>query len=199
MFAGWRMSYVTGAERERGCLFCRLRQRGDDRERLVLARRGGAYLMLNAFPYNTGHLMVAVGRHVGTLAALAPAERRDLWALAALGESLLAEVYHPSGMNVGANLGRAAGAGVGGHLHLHLVPRWSGDTNFMAAVADTKVLPEALSETYRRLLEALRGVRGGGAGSGRARRSPARAGGESRPAEPGQRSRRGRARVRRRG
>jgi ATP adenylyltransferase len=188
MFAGWRMSYVTGAERERGCLFCRLRQRGDDRERLVLARRGGAYLMLNAFPYNTGHIMVAVGRHVGSLSALTAAERRDLWELAALGESLLAEVYHPSGMNVGANLGRAAGAGVAGHLHLHLVPRWSGDTNFMAAVADTKVLPEALSETYRRLLEALKGTRGDRAAAAGKESRTGRA--RARAPEPAVRSRR---------
>ena len=186
MWAGWRMSYVTGAERERGCLFCTLRAAGDDRARLVLARRAGAYLMLNAFPYNTGHLMVAVKRHVGTLAALTAAERRDLWDLAALGESLLAEVYHPSGLNVGANLGRAAGAGVTGHMHLHLVPRWSGDTNFMAAVAETKVLPEALSETCRRRAAAL-DRRGGPP-----RRKPAAAGaprrrGAGRPAAAGRR------------
>jgi len=172
---------VTGAERERGCLFCTLRPAGDDRALLVLARRGGAYLMLNAFPYNAGHLMVAVKRHVGTLAALTAVERRDLWDLAALGESLLAEVYHPSGLNVGANLGRAAGAGVSGHLHLHLVPRWSGDTNFMAAVAETKVLPEALSETYRRLAAALE--RRGRSAAGRTRRP--RAAGAARRPTPG--------------
>jgi ATP adenylyltransferase len=156
------MSYVTGSARERGCLFCRLRESGDDAARLVLARRPGAYLMLNAFPYNTGHLMAAVRRHVGTLSGLTAAERRDLGDLAVMGESLLAEVYHPAGLNVGANLGRAAGAGVDGHLHLHLVPRWKGDTNFMTSVGDTKVLPEPLEETFRRLREAL------------ARRTPAR-------------------------
>jgi len=145
---------VTGAERERGCLFCTLRPAGDDRALLVLARRGGAYLMLNAFPYNAGHLMVAVKRHVGTLAALTAVERRDLWDLAALGESLLAEVYHPSGLNVGANLGRAAGAGVSGHLHLHLVPRWSGDTNFMPVLGDVNVIPQSLRQLRKELLAA---------------------------------------------
>jgi ATP adenylyltransferase len=100
--------------------------------------------------------MVAVNRHVGTLAGLDAAERRDLWDLAALAERVLGEVYRPQGLNVGINLGRAAGAGVDGHLHVHLVPRWIGDTNFMVTAGDTKVLPEALDDTYRRLADAMR-------------------------------------------
>ena len=155
MFAGWRMAYVKRAGKSRGCLFCRLKRAGDDPARLVLARRPHAFLMLNSFPYNSGHLMVAVDRHVGTLSGLLAAERRDVWELAALGERILAKAYRPDGMNFGINLGRSAGAGVDGHLHLHLVPRWSGDTNFMVTVGETKVLPEDLDDSYRRLVQAL--------------------------------------------
>jgi len=163
MFAGWRMAYVKRAGKVRGCLFCRLRRPGDDAARLVLARRPHALLMLNSFPYNSGHLMVAVARHAGNLSALSAAERRDVWELCALGERLLERAYQPDGMNVGVNLGRTAGAGVDGHLHVHLVPRWNGDTNFMATVGETKVLPEDLGDSYRRLAEALGAARKRGA------------------------------------
>ncbi len=152
------MRYVKDAERESGrgrCLFCRLGRAGDDPKRWILRRARHAYLVLNAFPYNSGHLMVAVARHVGRLRDLTAAERRDLWELAALGERALETGYGPDGLNVGLNLGRAAGAGVDGHLHLHLVPRWSGDTNFMTTVGGTKVLPEDLADSYQRLRAAL--------------------------------------------
>ena len=168
MFAGWRMAYVKRAGKVRGCLFCRLRRPGDDVARLVLARRTHALLMLNSFPYNSGHLMVAVDRHAGSLSVLSAAERRDVWELCAVGERLLERAYRPDGMNVGINLGRTAGAGVDGHLHVHLVPRWNGDTNFMATVGETKVLPEDLGDSYRRLAEALTAL--GKRGAPRARR-----------------------------
>lgn len=167
IFAGWRMKYITGegrASAAKGCLFCRLRRTGDDAGRLILKRRKNAYLMLNAYPYTSGHLMVVANRHVGSMTSLSSAERRAIWDLAALGESLLQEVYHPEGINVGLNLGRAAGAGIDGHLHLHIVPRWQGDTNFMSVCGDTRVLPEDLSESYRRLAERMR------ANAGRRRR-----------------------------
>src|SRR5262245_52750016 len=170
MFAGWRMKYVARAEKSRGCLFCRLKRPGDDRARGVLARRPGAYLVLNSFPYNSGHLMVAVNRHVGTVGELEARERSDVWELAALAEKVLGKVYRPQGLNLGINLGSAAGAGVDGHLHMHLVPRWSGDTNFMVTIGETKVLPEDLDDTYRRLSEAMRAF-----GRGRRARSGARA------------------------
>lgn len=159
LFAGWRMKYVKGAHRQSGkgrCLFCRLGRSGDDAERWILRRARSAFLVLNAFPYNSGHLMVAALRHVGRLGDLTAAECRDLLDLAAVAERALEQAYGPDGMNLGINLGRAAGAGVDGHLHLHLVPRWSGDTNFMTSVGETKVLPEDLADTYERLLEALR-------------------------------------------
>jgi ATP adenylyltransferase len=163
MFAGWRMAYVKHAGKSKGCLFCRLWKPGDDEARLVLARRPHAFLMLNSFPYNSGHMMVAVDRHVGTMAGLSVAERRDVWELCAVGEQLLDKTYHPDGMNIGINLGRTAGAGVHGHLHVHLVPRWSGDTNFMVTVGETKVLPEDLGDSYRRLAAALTPARRRGA------------------------------------
>jgi ATP adenylyltransferase len=158
------MKYVTqasGKSAPKSCLFCDLKRRGDDEAHLVLARRRSAYLMLNAFPYTSGHLIVAIHRHVGNIGDLTAAERRDLWELAALGEFLLEEVYHPEGFNAGLNLGRSAGAGIDGHLHLHIVPRWHGDTNFMTTCGDTRVLPEDLGESYRRLAAALSGTGAG--------------------------------------
>jgi ATP adenylyltransferase len=152
------MKYVTEAAKKGkpgGCLFCRLRRSGDDAGRLILKRKPNAFLMLNSFPYTSGHLMVAVGRHVGNMGDLSAAERRDLWDLAALGESAVQEVYHPEGLNVGINLGRSAGAGIDGHLHLHIVPRWHGDTNFMTTVGQTRVLPEDLGQSYLRLEKAI--------------------------------------------
>ncbi len=155
MFAGWRMKFVKNAARVTGCLFCALHKKGDDPARWILTRGPKAFLVLNAFPYNTGHCMVAVNRHVGTMGRLTDAERKDVWRMCARAEAAITKVYRPEGMNVGINLGRSAGAGVIGHLHVHLVPRWHGDANFMTVVGDTKVLPEDLSETYARLSAAL--------------------------------------------
>jgi len=155
IFAGWRMKYVAGATKVKGCLFCALHRKGDDPGRWILERGKHAFLVLNAFPYNSGHAMVAVNRHVGTMAGLTAAERADVWRMAARAEQAIGRVYKPEGMNLGINLGRCAGAGVVGHLHIHLVPRWSGDTNFMSVIGDTRVLPEDLADTYTRLSQAL--------------------------------------------
>ena len=155
MFAGWRMRYVAGATKASGCLFCALRRKGDDRARWILERGPKALLVLNAFPYNSGHVMVAVNRHVGSVQALTAPERADVWRLIGRVEKAIQRVYRPEGMNVGINLGRAAGAGVDGHLHVHVVPRWNGDTNFMATVGETRVLPEDLTATYDRLAAVL--------------------------------------------
>jgi len=155
MFAGWRMRYVAGATRASGCLFCALKKKGDDRSRWILERGPKALLVLNAFPYNSGHVMVAVNRHVGSIHGLTPPERSDVWRLVARAERAIQRVYRPEGLNVGINLGRAAGAGVDGHLHVHVVPRWNGDTNFMATVGETRVLPEDLTATHDRLSAVL--------------------------------------------
>jgi len=170
MWAPWRMTYISRAGKERGCLFCRTHRRRDDRSQLVLARRPHAFLMLNRFPYNPGHLMVAVTRHAARFGQLTADERADLLELVGLAEQALATEYRPHGVNYGANVGRVAGAGFPGHLHLHLVPRWNGDTNFMPVVGETKVLPESLTRTWSRLRRAIRGLvppRQGGRGTRR--------------------------------
>ena len=158
LWAPWRMTYVANADVVRGCLFCRTARVDDDRAQLVLARRPHALLMLNRFPYNPGHLMVAVRRHAARFAQLGAGERQDLLELVALAERALAAEYRPHGINYGANVGKVAGAGFPGHLHVHLVPRWNGDTNFMPVVGETKVLPESLSRTWTRLRRALKGL-----------------------------------------
>ena len=148
LWAPWRMTYIARAAKERGCLFCRTARRRDDRPQLVLARRPRAFLMLNRFPYNPGHLMVAVSRHAARFGQLDADERADLMDLVALAERALAAEYRPHGVNYGANVGRVAGAGFPGHLHVHLVPRWSGDTNFMPALAGVRVIPQALEALW---------------------------------------------------
>ncbi len=150
------MPYIRKAAAPRGCLFCRVASARSDRSNLVLMRKGEALLMLNRFPYNPAHLMVAPRRHVATFRELSVRERADLLEVTALAEAALGREYHPDGMNVGANLGRVAGAGYPGHLHLHLVPRWNGDTNFMPTIGGTRVLPESLARTWARLGLALR-------------------------------------------
>ena len=159
LWAPWRMTYIAKADKVRGCLFCRTAGRRDDRAQLVLARRPLAFLMLNRFPYNPGHLMVAVARHAARFGQLSAEERADVLDLVAVAERALAAEYRPHGVNYGANVGRVAGAGFPGHLHLHLVPRWNGDTNFMPVVGETKVLPESLTRTWSRLRRAIRGLK----------------------------------------
>jgi ATP adenylyltransferase len=155
LWSPWRMGYVRRAAEPAGCIFCRAARTRTDRASLVVLRRPNALVMLNRFPYNPAHLMVAVTRHVGDLGGVNAAERDGLFELLALAERVLKAEYRPDGLNVGANLGRVAGAGFPGHLHLHIVPRWDGDTNFMPVVGETKVLPESLDATWRRLRKAF--------------------------------------------
>ena len=157
LWSPWRMTYLRRAtgRAPRGCLFCRAARATGDRAMLVVARRPHALVMLNRYPYNPAHLMVAPRRHVARVEAMNPAERQDWLALTALAERALAAEYRPQGMNYGANVGRGAGAGFPGHFHLHLVPRWDGDTNFMPTVAGTRVLPESLGATWTRLRRAF--------------------------------------------
>jgi ATP adenylyltransferase len=158
LWAPWRMRYVAKAEKPEGCLFCRVRREKADRANLVLARTPHAILMLNKFPYNPAHLMIAVGRHVGQFRDLIPAESEAMISLTALAERALEAEYRPHGMNYGANSGAGAGAGFPGHLHLHLVPRWKGDTNFMPVIGESRVLPETLGRTWSRLRAAIRAI-----------------------------------------
>jgi ATP adenylyltransferase len=148
LWAPWRLEYVEQADESTRCIFC------EPEETLVLHRGPLAFALLNRFPYTSGHLMVAPLRHVGEYDALTDAEALEIHHLATAGLDALRAVYSPHGHNLGWNLGRIAGAGIVEHVHLHVVPRWSGDTNFMPVLADVRVIPEALEESARRLREA---------------------------------------------
>ncbi|MBM3672434.1 MAG: HIT domain-containing protein [Actinobacteria bacterium] len=153
LWAGWRAEYVgsVGAEvDDSGCLFCVLAESEPD-EALVVARSDRTFAVLNAYPYTSGHLMVAPLLHESELDALGPEDAASLMSMVQRACTAVKASYAPDGLNVGANLGRAAGAGVTGHLHVHVVPRWVGDTNFMTATAEARVLPEWLPTTLERL------------------------------------------------
>jgi len=158
LWAGWRSEYVaTAGDDSVECVFCRILGSGvPDEETHIVWRGDTVFAILNAYPYTTGHLMVMPYRHVGDLELLDDAESVALWA--AMNEAVRAvkEAYGPDGLNLGANLGRAGGAGVPGHLHLHVLPRWNGDTNFMTSVGDARVMPESLDTTAGKLRKAWR-------------------------------------------
>ena len=153
LWSPWRMEYIraAGAEDAEGCIFCDLPPQDDDEKNLILARGEHAFVILNRFPYNAGHLMVAPNRHEGEYEDLSEDEVLEVHRLLQRAIRALKEEMEPHGFNVGMNLGRVAGAGIPGHLHWHVVPRWGGDTNFMPVVGGTKVLPELLEETRDRL------------------------------------------------
>jgi ATP adenylyltransferase len=153
IWAPWRLEYIKSADEDSGCVFCRAVE-GDDEEALVVQRGAHAIALLNKYPYASGHFMVAPTRHVGEYGDLDEEEVLAVHRLASVGMGALAELYAPQGYNAGWNLGRIAGAGVVDHVHLHVVPRWAGDTNFMPVLADIKVLPEHLQETRRKLADA---------------------------------------------
>ena len=153
LWAPWRLEYVQAADEQPGCVFCRALALPDE-EALVVHRGERAFVLLNKYPYASGHLMVAPTRHVGELGELEDEEALEIHRLGAHGLAALAETFAPQGYNVGWNLGRVAGAGVVDHVHMHVVPRWAGDTNFMPVLADVKVLPEHLVETRRKLASA---------------------------------------------
>jgi ATP adenylyltransferase len=158
LWSPWRMAYIRrdrgeGDGAKDGCVFCDLPAAPpeQDAEHHLLARGSRSFVMLNAFPYNPGHLMVAPYRHIGDYVELEPDELAEMMAFAGAAIQAMREDSGPHGFNLGMNLGQVAGAGIADHLHLHLVPRWGGDTNFMPVIGQTKVLPELLDETYRRL------------------------------------------------
>ena len=151
LWTPWRMEYVRSAGKSDGCIFCDLPTAGDDASALILARGTSCYILMNKFPYNSGHLMVAPFRHCAAYDLLTPEELADLGALTGRSVEALRTLYEPEGFNIGINMGRAAGAGIEAHLHQHVVPRWAGDTNYMTVVGETRVLPEDLPETALRL------------------------------------------------
>jgi ATP adenylyltransferase len=152
LWAPWRLEYIEQADEQEGCVFCRAAE-GDDEVGLVVHRGREAFVLLNKFPYASGHLMVASYGHVGDFSELGDGEALEIHRLAGQGIGVLAQVYGPQGFNLGWNLGRTAGAGITDHVHLHVVPRWLGDTNFMPVLADVKVLPEHLLESRRKLAQ----------------------------------------------
>ena len=153
LWAPWRLEYVGSVDEQEGCIFCTALAAGDE-EGLVVRRRSHAFVLLNRFPYASGHLMIAPLRHVGELGELTDDEVLEVHRLASQGLGALAQTYEPQGFNLGWNLGRIAGAGVTDHVHLHVVPRWAGDTNFMPVLGDVKVLPEHLAQTRAKLAAA---------------------------------------------
>jgi len=168
LWAGWRSDYIveaTARERAGGapagedaCVFCRLAASGPPSEENLVVWRGElTFVVLNAYPYASGHVLVMPLRHTGALAGLTDAESAELWWAAQRAVATIEAAYDPDGLNMGANLGRAAGAGLPAHVHLHVLPRWTGDTNFMTSVAETRVMPETLQLSWKRLTDAWPG------------------------------------------
>ncbi len=159
LWAPWRLTYIEKATPEpgaTGCIFVDLPNENDDRKNLILYRGEHAFVILNAYPYTNGHLMVAPYRHTADMMELDDAELLEINQLVARCTAWIRRAYRPDGFNIGVNLGRAAGAGIPTHIHWHIVPRWEGDTNFMGVVAEVRVLPQSLEESYERLLAAVR-------------------------------------------
>ena len=161
LFAPWRMRYIKGESRTSsngGCLLCELPEKGVNRERLILYRGSLCYVVMNAYPYTSGHLMVVPLSHGASMGEFTPEEMFQMTDLLRESERILTEVYRPGGFNVGINVGSAAGAGIAGHLHAHILPRWDGDTNFLTTIHNTRVIPEDLHVTYDNLLPHFKGI-----------------------------------------
>jgi len=153
IWSPWRRAYVTAGTKEPGCVLCRALERADDPASLVVHVGAHDFVVMNLYPYNAGHVMIAPRRHIGSLAEATPAELAEMGELSQRLETVMSELYTPDGINLGMNLGKAAGAGVADHIHLHVVPRWVGDTNFMTSVGGTRVIPEDPVEARARLRE----------------------------------------------
>ena len=151
LFAPWRMDYILQNRKGRKCIFCPLKGQSD-KKRLIIRRTAFSVVMLNRYPYTYAHLMVAPVRHIHEVSRLQPEEMADIFDNLGQSISILKEACRPDGFNVGMNLGRVGGAGILRHLHFHVIPRWKGDMNFMPAIADVRIIPEHLNQTYCRLL-----------------------------------------------
>ncbi len=151
----WRFDYVTGKEKEEGCVFCN-RLDCDEAENYVLHRGRFWYLILNLYPYNSGHLLLVLNRHQPLLSGCTPEELVEMSSLLGVMEGALMETYRPDGINCGYNGGASAGAGIPEHMHVHMLPRWAGDTNFMSTIGQTRVMPQTLDQSYARILPAIK-------------------------------------------
>ena len=158
LWAPWRMEYILSDQKEGECIFCPGEDRSRDAERLILYVGEKSMVIMNRYPYNNGHLLVAPVRHVGSLDQLSSEEMLDLLMTVRRAIDVLKEEMGPEGFNVGLNLGRVAGAGVEAHMHFHIVPRWNGDTNYMTVLGEVRVIPEHLQQTYRKLLKRFKGI-----------------------------------------
>ena len=156
LWSPWRYKYVSAAEPAADCIFCAKSQESKDAENLIVHRGNLTFALLNLYPYTNGHLMIAPYIHVPTLEDAAEDVATEMILQARLAQRILRTVYRAPGFNIGMNIGGAAGAGIAGHIHLHVLPRWPGDVNFMTTVAETRVMSEDLSDTYRKLLDAFR-------------------------------------------
>lgn len=155
LWTPWRYAYVTAAEKPGECIFCERVKITDDRQALIVYRGAQCFIILNKFPYTSGHVMIVPYQHVDLLAKLTPETAQEMMMLAQRMEGALRELYKPDGINLGLNIGKAAGAGVAGHVHMHVLPRWVADANFMSVLAETRVLPEALETTWERMKKAI--------------------------------------------
>lgn len=154
LWSPWRMTYIMNSNMDQGCVFCNALHASDGIQNLVIFRALKSFVILNRYPYTSGHLMVVPNAHAGSLGELESDTRAEMMELVSQAIQVLGAVYRPQGFNVGMNLGEVAGAGIAEHVHMHLVPRWGGDTNFMSTTADTRVLPESLEDTYERVSQA---------------------------------------------
>ncbi len=155
LWTPWRYAYITTAGKTSGCIFCDLPKAGDDAKARIVYRGRECYVILNSFPYTPGHVMIVPFVHLDELQKLPVSAAHEMIELTQRMEKILRELYSPDGINVGMNIGRAAGAGVAGHVHMHALPRWVGDTNFMTVVGETRILPETLEMTYHRIKGAM--------------------------------------------
>jgi len=151
LWSPWRYQYVTGNIPAQGCIFCAKMLPGNDEENLILHRGVNNYVLLNLYPYTTGHLMITPYQHIGSLGLADDATWSEMMSLTRKAEQALQKTYRPDGINLGMNLGKSAGAGIADHMHMHVLPRWFADSNFLTTIGETRVLPEMLSDTYRKL------------------------------------------------
>jgi ATP adenylyltransferase len=158
IWSPWRMKYIENNEKEEGCVFCNALTKEDSKENLIAFRGERAFVILNLYPYTSGHLMVVPFKHIATFEELDPATRAEMMELTSQSTTVLRKIYQPQAFNVGANIGEAAGAGVPGHVHIHIVPRWGADTNFMSVLGDTRVLPESIQDTYKRVRKGFESI-----------------------------------------
>jgi ATP adenylyltransferase len=151
LWTPWRYAYITNVEKTSGCIFCELPLLGDDAKARIVYRGGSCYIVLNTYPYTSGHVMIVPFAHLDEVQKLPPDAAHEMMELAQKMEGVLRSLYKPDGVNLGMNIGKAAGAGIAGHIHMHVLPRWVADANFISVVGETRILPESLDTTYQRI------------------------------------------------